>query len=102
QGRLFTPEEHPVGEEDRSAARIGVEALGDVLEERVVCTSLWGHAPHVATVRVLGERSAVPRLDGVGRVCQHDVERLEMTLAVEERRSAQGDAVGDVAVCDAV
>src|SRR5690606_5094139 len=72
------------------------------LEERVVGTSLWRDTPDVPAVGVLGECGTVPGLDGVGRVCQHDVERLQMALAVEERRSAEGVAVSDVTVCDPV
>ena len=74
---LLAAEEHAVREEDRGASGLGVEALGDVLEEGVVGAALRRDAPEVAAVGVVGEGVAVPRLDRVGRVGQHDVEGLQ-------------------------
>ena len=90
-----------MGPEDGAAAGLGLEALQDVLLEGVVGAALRRDAEDIASPGIGGEGFAVPLLDGVGRIGQHDIEALE-AVAFDELRLGQGVAALDAEVLDAV
>jgi hypothetical protein len=90
-----------VWEEDRAATGFGVETLQNVLEERVVSATLRGRAEEVAAPLVVLPGVAVPVLDRVRRIGEHDVEGLQ-PVAFNERRVAERVAGRYREVLDAV
>lgn len=99
--RLLLSEEDAVRPEDGAPAGLGLEALQDVLLEGVVGAALRRNAEDIAAPGVAGKGFAVPLLDGVGRIGQHDIESLE-PVAFDELRLGQGVAALDAEVLNAV
>ena len=90
-----------LGPEDGAAARLGLEALQDVLLEGVVGAAMRRGAVETAAPGVEGEGVAVPLLYGVGRIGQHNIEAHE-AVDFHKLRLGQRVAALDAEVLDAV
>ena len=70
-------EEHPMRKQDCTTAGFRIEALQNVLEERVIRTPLRRRPEEVAPVLVCGKRFPIPLLNGIRRIGQHQIELLQ-------------------------
>ena len=64
---------------------IRLYALKDMLEEGVVRAPLRRCAQEVAAILVMLKRAAIPLLDGVRRIRQHQIELLQLPVLNEGR-----------------
>ena len=74
---LFIPEQHPVREKDRAATGIRLHGTDDMLEESIIGTALRRRPPDIPSEGIVCEHLAVPLLDRVRGIGQHDIELLK-------------------------
>ena len=82
---LFVAEQDAMREKNRTAAGVRLQALQNMLKERIVRAALGRCAKEVPTVFIVFKGSTIPLLDGVGRIGQHQIKLFELASLDKSR-----------------